>query len=112
MEKRFKIGDEVVALNNPKNNLCQPRIKGKTYTVNSVIYCSGCGRQCINLGLSIPDNFGSNLKCSCGKTTPNLRLHWTRSKYFAKLDELDKELEEAIANEDYDTAIIIRDLNR
>jgi hypothetical protein len=112
MGKRFKIGDEVVALNNPKNKYGQPRIKGDTYIVKAIMYCSGCGKQVINLGASLPDKLSDYLECTCGKLTNNERLYWTNSEYFAKLDELEEALEEALENEDYDTAIILRDLKK
>lgn len=117
MERRFKIGDKVVALTNPLSEGSQPRVKGKTYNVQAVRYCSGCGVQVINLGyhLPIPNNhiqYSEYSDCVCGKEALNEGLFWTLSKYFAKVDDLETAIEEAVQNEDYETAAVLRDLNK
>jgi len=113
MEKRFKIGDKVVSLTNPATEGSQPRVKGKTYNVKAVQYCSGCGTQNINLGYGLPPNKFSNYgDCTCGKEALNEGLYWTLSKYFARVDDLDTAIEEAVENEDYETAATLRDLNK
>lgn len=48
MEAKFTIGDKVIALSSSVNNE-QLRVKGNSYTVNAVGYCSGCGSQIINV---------------------------------------------------------------
>jgi hypothetical protein len=109
MEKRFKIGDKVVALTNPKSEFGQPRIKGNTYVVNAIMYCSGCGEQEINIGSSNPKN---TTKCTCGELMLSKGLKWTHSHLFTKINDLDSAIEEAVENEDYEMAAILRDLNR
>jgi protein-arginine kinase activator protein McsA len=105
--KRFKIGDKVIALNNPPDNNCQPRVKGNTYIVEAIMYCSGCGEQQINIGSSSSKN---NMKCTCGEVVLNKGLKWTHSYLFTKINDLDIAIEEAVENEDYEMAVILRDL--
>ena len=112
MEKRFQIGDKVVSLTNPTREGSQPRVKGKTYNVQAVQYCSGCGVQVINLGYHLPNNAIYYSGCICGKEIFNEGLFWTLSKFFAKVDDLETAIEEAVENEDYETAAILRDLNK
>ena len=109
MEIRFKIGDKVVALTNPKSEKCQPRIKGEVYVVNDIKYCSVCGVQCINIGHFQMSSSG-RLLCGCGHADDNRGLAWTGSMFFAKVDECEDALELAIENEDYELASILRDL--
>ena len=112
MEKWFKIGDNVVALNNPLNSKSQPRVKGKVYKVQAIQYCPGCGTQTINLGYHLPDDVSDYSDCTCGKESSNEGLYWTLSNYFARVDDLETAIEEAIAEEDYETAATLRDLNK
>jgi hypothetical protein len=115
MEKRFKIGDRVVSLTNPATEGSQPRVKGKTYSVQAVQYCSGCGVQVINIGYRLPNNamiYSDYSDCVCGKEVFNEGLFWTLSKFFAKVDDLETAIEEAVQNEDYETAATLRDLNK
>jgi hypothetical protein len=112
MEKRFKIGDKVVSLTNPTREGSQPRVKGKTYNVQAVQYCSGCGVQVINLGYRLPNNTMRYSDCICGKEIFNEGLFWTLSKFFARADDLESAIEEAVENEDYETAATLRDLNK
>jgi hypothetical protein len=111
MEKRFKIGDKVVALTSPKTEMCQPRVKGKIYTAHAIRYCPGCGEQKINLGIITPTDTSNLTACGCGKKYQNEGLHWTLSRYFAKADNLETAIEEALENEDYESAATLRDLN-
>jgi hypothetical protein len=112
MERRFKIGDKVVALTNSKTEMGQPRVKGKIYAVHAIQYCPACGEQKINLGISAPINTSSIIICTCNKKRPNEGLYWTSSKFFAKVDDLESALEEAVENEDYELAAMLRDLNK
>ena len=112
MQKRFKIGNKVVSLTNPANEGSQPRVKGKTYNVKAIQYCSGCGEQVINLGYRLPNDVSEYSDCNCGKQVFNEGLFWTMSKFFAKVDDLDSALESALENEDYELAVMLRDLNK
>lgn len=109
--KRFEIGDSVVALNNPKDSRSQPRIKGKVYKIVDIMYCCGCGMQVINIGESAQISSGF-VSCPCNTRTPNKGLAWTQSKYFAKVDDLADAIEAAVAEEDYETAAMLRDINK
>jgi hypothetical protein len=104
---KFKIGDRVVALTNPKHEHSQPRIKGKIYTVQDILYCSNCGIQLINISGLCDFNY---LLCECGSRCENYKQHWTTYKHFAKVDDLSSALEEAIENEDYELASMLNEL--
>lgn len=107
----FKVGEEVIALTNPKDELCQHRVKGKTYIVKAIQYCMGCGGQNINIGESINLNF-QFISCYCCNTRqPHNGLHWTASRHFIRPKDLKQKLEESLRNEDYETAILLRDIN-
>jgi hypothetical protein len=112
MERRFQLGDKVVALTGHRNEKGQPRVKGKIYAVHAIQYCPACGEQKINLGISAPINTSSIIICTCNKKRPNEGLYWTSSKFFAKVDDLESALEEAVENEDYELAAMLRDLNK
>ena len=109
--KRFEIGDSVIALNNPMDYGSQFRVKGKVYKVVDIMYCSGCGIQVINIGESAKINSGF-VSCTCNTRTPNKGLSWTQSKYFAKVDDLADAIEAAVAEEDYETAAMLRDISK
>lgn len=110
MENRFNIGDAVIALTSPLNDLSQPRVRGKKYIVNDILYCSKCGRQSINI-CSIKSPF-VNLECNCGNIQPADGLFFTDSKYFIKASEttIKEKIEECISEEDYEMCTILRDL--
>lgn len=81
---RFEVGQKVVALTNPRDSWCQPRIKGNTYTVMAIKYCVKCGEQLINIGEMTDVLHG---RCGCGNIYSINGLFWTYSKYFAPLEE-------------------------
>lgn len=111
MKQQFKVGEKVIALNScPETDTTrQPRVKGKIYEVKAVMYCSGCGSQKINIGY-LSQTGAEKLRCDCNKRVDNEGLKWTNSIHFAKLDNLDKLIEEAVENEDYELAATLRDL--
>ena len=104
--KNFKKGDIVIALTNPLNKYCQSRIKGKSYTVNDVMYCCNCGIQAINIGVK---SYHILVSCKCGSSQSNKGLQWTNSIHFIKVDDLEFGIESALKEEDYELAIILRD---
>lgn len=104
----FEIGDVVIALSSAKRPN-QPREKGRTYTVTSVFYCSTKGEQLINVDYT--KSVAKKLRCGCGKyhhTGDN--LSYTYSKNFVKPEDLDARRQQAVEEEDYDTAILCRNL--
>jgi|SRR6187402_2834101 len=101
---KFEIGQRVIALTNPKDSGGQPREKGKIYGVNAIQYCSKCGNQSINIGV---ESKATHSRCSCGNTQYNEGLQWTMSSEFAPI--ISNTLEEAIANEEYELAVVLRD---
>lgn len=101
MKQQFKVGDKVVALTDNPDKDCQPRKKGKIYSVHAVSYCPVNGAQFINLG--VPTNI-QGLFCGCGQIHPTQGLDWTYSKHFAPVEDLENILATAIENEDYELA--------
>jgi hypothetical protein len=101
--KRFKIGDKVIALTNPVGRV-QPRVKGKIYIVKATKFCSECGDQCIN----IFDEYTAPVsKCICNHRMSSNNMWWTNSKLFAHVQDLESEIAEAVAEEDYEFADIL-----
>lgn len=113
--KRFEIGQIVIALTNPLDNLCQPRTKGCKYPILDICYCPKCGIQNINITGNLPKNapngrmFSNKMDCDCGFGQDNYGKHWTASKHFALVEEIQSELELAVENEDYELAALLRD---
>ena len=99
--KRFKIGEDVVALTNPPTERCQPRVKGKVYKVLDVCYCSKCGVQKINIAGKTTTKTGM-VYCACGYKHPDNGLWWTHSELFASPSELQAELEALEREEKYE----------
>jgi hypothetical protein len=106
---KFKVGDKVVALIGQVHPNAQPRVKGEIYTVIDVIFCSRDGHQLTNLGYK---SIHHELMCSCGGKHPTRGLMWTNSEFFDKVDDVEEALEEAVATEDYELAVILRDINK
>lgn len=103
--KKFKIGEKVIALTNPLSDMSQRRVKGNIYTVLAISYCYNCGRQAINIDPTpITAEF---TRCNCGARQSTHGLWWTNSKYFSKVDK--DSLQEAIDEENYELAALIRD---
>lgn len=104
MERKiFKPGETVIALTDPLNNQCQPRVKGNSYIVNSVLFCSKCGTQKINIGSPARGKTGT-LKCNCGNKQDHEGLAWTNSEHFARPKDLDIEIAIAVKQENYELA--------
>jgi len=108
MKNIFFLGDKVIALSNSINNE-QIRVKGNSYIVNAVAYCSGCGSQVINVSGETKIQSG---KCTCGNIQPVQGLWWTMSSHFIKADEesVDEAIREALESENYELASTLRDL--
>lgn len=102
---KLKVGDRVIALTNPKNERCQSRVKGNLYIVQAVSYCSGCGKQRINIGQRTSSS--SDVKCNCGTCQPSNGLFWTATRHFALLKE--QTLEQLIESEEFELACVVRD---
>lgn len=107
--KTFKIGDKVIALTDSPDESCQQRVKGKLYVVCSILYCCKCGVQSINIGQKVGSMDGVS-RCPCGHKQAHEGLYWTVSKHFAKVDDYQESLNEALFNEDYELAALLRNL--
>ena len=108
MKQEFGISDKAIALSTATRP-SQPRKKGRYYTVTGVFYCSTTGEQMINIDYC--KSKSRTLKCGCGKrhnTKDNLA--YTYSNRFVKPENLEALMKESIAEEDYETASLCRDL--
>jgi hypothetical protein len=107
----FQVGDKVVALTGNAKSLI-PREKGKVYKVYGVMRCYKCEEEMI----SISDKALSkvyNIKCNtCGCNDMSSNHVWTMSSNFALNVNLEAQLTAALANEDYELAVEIRDQMR
>lgn len=107
MERKFKIGDNIVALTNTPPNVfarCQPRKKGDVYKVLDTRECDNCGSQMVNVTDTPSDR--EFLLCHCGGRLTTNGVHWTLSVNFAPVDEM---LNHALEIEDYEYACKLRD---
>lgn len=105
----FKIGEKVIALTNPRDERSQPRVKGQLYEILDVLFCFSCGVQLINI--TTIQTARPSVFCECGQHgIPNDNKYWTLSKFFAKPEELQSELDRAVEEENYEEAITIRDI--
>tara|TARA_R110001606_G_C14895334_1_gene593249 strand:+ start:66 stop:416 length:351 start_codon:yes stop_codon:yes gene_type:complete len=107
--KIHSIGDIVIALTNPKNDKSQVRVKGNEYAVQDVMYCSKCGIQKINIGTSTV--LSGKIKCNCDTVSLNLGLAWTNANLFVKREDFQEVFDEALEEENYELASILRDTN-
>jgi protein-arginine kinase activator protein McsA len=108
--KNLKIGDQVIALTNPQGDYAQKRVKGNIYTVKDVLYCHSCGSQKINIGM--PKIKHNTVGCNCGAISDNKGLGWTSSNLFVKVDDIHNAIDVACEVEDYETAAMLRDINK
>ena len=112
MEK-LKVGDKVIPLSNPFNKFSQKRKKGEPCEVTAVMYCSKEGFQLINVDDNVePKGANGFFGCTCGEIHLSNDLAWTEAGEFIKADSLEEALEIAVANEDWDLAVKLRDLNK
>ena len=114
----WKIGDIAICINNSdlaphlKGN-SPPLVKNAEYQVLDVHECANCGAVSLDVGLiaHIPTWF-----CLCG-TNVNSGGHWfCCAKRFIKKQDLQTELDLAVANEEYEKAeeinTLIKKLNK
>lgn len=104
---KFTRGQTVIALSDSPNEGSQKRKKGCIYTVQFVRVCSKCDTESINIGEESSSNF---LKCLCGCRTSTRGKGWTLIKHFANAVNIYQEMIDAGEAEDYDTAILLRDI--
>lgn len=110
MEQRFKVGDKVIALSSSTRISQQPRVIGEKYVVADVRFCRSCGKQTISLQDS-PLSVHQRSQCGCGQNEKSTKM-WSYSSLFI-LDnpkELAIALEEAVKEENYELASILRDV--
>lgn len=106
---RHNVGDKVIALSNPPTPTSQFRVKGKTYTVQAIMYCIGCGKQLINIGLTC--DFAYFTRCgSCNNRQPANGLYWTDSAQFVKPEDIQETISEAVEEENYELAQLLSEI--
>ena len=109
MEK-LKKGDKVMALSNSPTG-GQKRVKGSRYEINAVMFCMSCGTQFVNIG----EKADGEITCGgCDNIQPSKGLNWSDAKYFIKVQDksIAELLQEALDDEDYETASKLRDAKR
>jgi len=106
---KFKVGDIAIALTAPQDAHGQPRIVGNEYEVKAVMYCAKCGAQSINIGLVSNSIINTICLHCCHYRQPHGALKFTDSKHFAKKEEMQRAIEECLAEENYETAAVLRD---
>jgi protein-arginine kinase activator protein McsA len=112
---KFKVGDIVRCIddrgwNSSKNTI--PLIYGKTYKILDITYSKCCNIYSIDFGCRLNDN--THTVCKCSKNMVGMGIHWAYQYRFVKdnvlaKEELNEELEEALSEEDYERAAVIRD---
>lgn len=104
----FNIGDKAIALSTAARPN-QPRQKGRMYTVTGIYYCPTKGHQMINIDHT--KSTRRTMRCGCGKIhNPGDNLSYTYADRFVKLEDLEARRDQAVEEEDYDTAITCRNL--
>ena len=105
---KIKKGDKVIALSNAPFG-GQQRKKGTVYVVKNVMFCQSCGTQFLNTS----DNKikGETVCGECGHNQSNWGLNWSSSSFYKKVIGKTREefLQDCIDNDDFETAILIRD---
>jgi hypothetical protein len=109
MKQKFKIGDEAIALSSASRPN-QPRVKGKSYTVTDIQYCPKLGAQFINVNNINCGGSSGKLTCKCGTWHEARGLSWTYSINFVHPEDLESRMEDAVEEEDYELATVIRDV--
>ena len=98
---KFQVGDEVIAIssNHPKI------VRGTTYTIQAILFCTDCGDQSVNVGFM---EYG-RVKCECGNRSSPTPMLWSGSFRFVKAQDVESEIEDAVAVEDYELAYILKE---
>jgi excinuclease UvrABC helicase subunit UvrB len=113
---KFKVGDTIRCIddrgwNSPRNSINLKH--GKTYKVLQVIKSDCCKRYAVDIGCVLSDNDFTTC-VACNTKMSGVGIHWACEKRFVKDDvlvkeELNEELEEAVNEENYEKAALIRD---
>lgn len=111
MENNWKKGDTAICVNvgtfpgQSPGNLPALRLNAE-YNVNAIKVCE-CGEINLDVGLPLNDDSGG-VKCTCGaRSSPTTGIWWCRSTRFVRKqskEEVEKQLEEALVEENYELA--------
>ena len=99
---RYEIGDEVIAISSNDERI----VVGKQYTVIDTLFCSKCGCQNINTGLTQRFHRLNCTKCNTA-TSDNYRKLWTGSFRFVKVDDIESAIDQAVNSENYELAQLL-----
>jgi hypothetical protein len=100
----FEIGDKVIALNTPMLPNCQPRIKGKIYTVTMIMNCQLCGVELLNVNNNPSWRPQGQLQCVCNHKMEHFGRGFTDAKHFAPIDDIDELILTCVEDENYEDA--------
>jgi hypothetical protein len=111
MKQEFSLAESVIALSSASIPN-QARTKGNTYIVTDIMYCSTTGEQLINIDNSIACGKSGYMTCGCGKKHLIGNKAYSYSSNFVSNtpEAIQNRLEEALNEEDYEVAILIRDI--
>jgi hypothetical protein len=111
MESNWKKGDTAICVRvgalpgQAPGNSPALRLNAE-YNVNAVEVC-GCGDIALDVGLPLGDD-SKGTNCTCGaRTSPKTGIWWCSSTRFVRKqskEEVEKQLEEAVAQENYELA--------
>lgn len=111
MNQIFSVGEKVVALTNPENEECQPRVRGEVYKVLKLLYCSSCGCQAIHIGgkaKPVSCVLNDLIQCECGSKQPHNGFDFTDSIYFVRLEEISDAIAHFAEKEEYETCEMLK----
>lgn len=109
MNQIFKVGEKVISLSNNVTPGCQPRVKGKLYPVQDILYCCGCGRQWINVSGPHKNKLDSYVSCSsCKKLQLNHGLWWTDSIGFVRPEEISEAITHFAEKEEFEICGVLK----
>ena len=111
MKQEFSLTESVIALSSASNPN-QARTRGNTYTVTDIMYCSTTGEQLINIDNSMACGKSGYMTCGCGKKhlVGNKAYSYSSNFVSNNPEAIQSRLEEALDEEDYEIAIVIRDV--
>jgi hypothetical protein len=111
-QTNWKPGDIGICINagrlpHQSNSLNLPPLRLKAeYLIQNTLTC-GCGAAVLDVGIGLPKD-SQGVLCGCGgRTSPAKGIHWVAAERFVKKQtrsEIESQIEEAIADENYELA--------
>lgn len=85
--------------------------KGNKYIANNLYNCVKCGASGVDIGVSTTDYPEGYTTCNCEELMPMKGVWWIPSKFFIKSDDIKKQIEIAIQEENYELAEFLNKYN-